>query len=127
MISRCLHILSGLFFLFSINALKAINPVDYVNPQIDTHKSRWFYFSSACRPFGMVSLSPDTYVKGSWNSGYLYDTTVVRCFSHIHCWQISGIPVMPTTGKITGHKGLDFYKSSFSHECESMKPRYHQS
>ncbi|MBS7342007.1 MAG: GH92 family glycosyl hydrolase [Parabacteroides sp.] len=126
MISRCLHILSGLFFLFSINALKAINPVDYVNPQIDTHKSRWFYFSSACRPFGMVSLSPDTYVKGSWNSGYLYDTTVVRCFSHIHCWQISGIPVMPTTGKITGHKGMDFYKSSFSHECETVKPGYHQ-
>jgi putative alpha-1,2-mannosidase len=38
----------------------ARQPADYVNPLIDTHKSRWFYFSSACRPFGMVNLSPDT-------------------------------------------------------------------
>lgn len=101
-------------------------PVDYVRPQIDSHKSRWFYFSSACRPFGMVSLSPDTWVRGSWNSGYLYDSTQVRCFSHIHGWQISGIPVMPTTGDITGHQGMEAYKSSFSHEKETVKPGYHQ-
>lgn len=101
-------------------------PVDYVRPQIDSHKSRWFYFSSACRPFGMVSLSPDTWVKGSWNSGYLYDSTEVRCFSHIHCWQISGIPVMPTIGEITGDKGMETYKSKFSHETEIVKPGYHK-
>ena len=69
--------------------------MDYVNPLIDSHKSRWFYFQSACRPFGMVSLSPDTWVIGTWNSGYLYDSTEVRCFSHIHDWQLAGIPVMP--------------------------------
>lgn len=101
-------------------------PVDYVRPQIDTHKSRWFYFSSASRPYGMVSLSPDTWVKGSWNSGYLYDSTEVRCFSHIHCWQISGIPVMPTTGEITGHKGMEVYKSGFSHDTEIVNPGYHK-
>lgn len=101
-------------------------PADYVRPQIDSHKSRWFYFSSASRPFGMVSLSPDTWVKGSWNSGYLYDTTEVRCFSHIHCWQISGIPVMPTTGEILGHKGMEAYKSKFSHDTEVVKPGYHK-
>lgn len=61
-----------------LSGLSAQSPVDYVRPQIDSHKSRWFYFSSVCRPFGMVSLSPDTWVKGSWNSGYLYDSTEVR-------------------------------------------------
>lgn len=101
-------------------------PVDYVNPQIDTHQCRWFYFSSACRPYGMVSLSPDTRVRGSWNSGYLYDSTEVRCFSHIHCWQISGVPVMPTTGEILGHKGMETYKSKFSHDTEIVKPGYHK-
>ncbi len=101
-------------------------PVDYVNPCVDTHKSRWFYFSSASRPYGMVSLSPDTWVKGGWNSGYLYDSTEVRCFSHVHCWQISGVPVMPTTGEITGHKGMEVYKSGFSHDTEIVKPGYHQ-
>ena len=33
------------------------NYVDLVNPFVDSHRSRWFFFSSACRPFGMVSLS----------------------------------------------------------------------
>lgn len=110
----------------ALHAAHTKSPADYVNPFIDTHKSRWFYFSSASRPYGMVSLSPDTWVKGSWNSGYLYDSTEVRCFSHLHCWQLSGIPVMPTTGSITGHKGMETYKSSFSHETETAHPGYHQ-
>ena len=120
--SFVLLMLLGLFLI----PAAAQSPVDYVRPQIDTHKSRWFFFSSASRPFGMVSLSPDNWVKGSWKSGYLYDTTEVRCFSHIHCWQISGVPVMPTTGEITGHKGMEVYKSAFSHEDEIVKPGYHK-
>ena len=35
------------------------NYIDLVNPFVDSHRSRWFFFSSACRPFGMVSISPD--------------------------------------------------------------------
>ena len=125
------HFFACYLFSFLILSLpaqptQAQSPVDYVRPQIDSHKSRWFYFSSACRPFGMVSLSPDTWVRGSWNSGYLYDSTEVRCFSHIHCWQISGIPVMPTVGEITGHKGMETYKSKFSHQTEIVKPGYHK-
>ncbi len=100
--------------------------VDYVRPQTDTHNSRWFFFSSASRPFGMVNLSPDMWVRGSWSSGYLYDSTSVRCFSHIHGWQISGVPVLPTTGEITGHRGMDAYKSGFSHDTETVKPGYHK-
>tara|TARA_B100000809_G_scaffold141837_1_gene139399 strand:- start:31551 stop:33881 length:2331 start_codon:yes stop_codon:yes gene_type:complete len=100
-------------------------PIDYVNPHIDTHKSRWFFFASAARPFGMVGLSPNTQLKGSWNSGYLYDSLYVRNFSHIHGWQISGIPVMPTVGEFKGHLGNEAYKSSFSHDDEIVKPGYH--
>jgi predicted alpha-1,2-mannosidase len=98
---------------------------NYVNPFIDTHKSRWFFFASAARPFGMVSLSPDTWVKGDWKAGYLYDTLSVRCFSHVHEWQLSGIPVMPTVGKFKGHLGMEAYKSSFSHSDEVARPGYH--
>lgn len=117
--------------IFSFGELSARDkqvktPVDYVEPRIDSHKSRWFYFSSASRPYGMVSLSPDTWVKGSWNSGYLYDSTEVRCFSHVHCWQISGIPVMPTTGDVEGHKGMEACKSRFSHDTEIVRPGYHK-
>jgi putative alpha-1,2-mannosidase len=101
-------------------------PADYVNPFVDTHKSQWLYFSSASRPFGMVNLSPDTDTKGSWNSGYLYDSPYIRCFSHIHGWQISGIAVMPTVGEMNGHLGMDVYKSRFTHEEEIAQPGYHK-
>lgn len=126
--SKCVILVLIFFSMLGIasRAEEVKSPVDYVRPQIDSHKSRWFYFASASRPYGMVSLSPDTWVKGSWNSGYLYDSTEVRCFSHIHCWQISGIPVMPTTGEVTGHKGMEIYKSGFSHDTEIVKPGYHQ-
>lgn len=106
--------------------LEEKEPVDYVNPFMDSHKSRFFYFSSASRPFGMVNLSPDTNVKGSWNSGYMYDSTYIRCLSHVHAWQLSGIPVLPTVGEMKGHLGMDVYKSSFTHEGEIARPGYHK-
>ena len=102
------------------------NPVDYVRPQIDTVNSRWFYFSSACRPFGMVNLSPDTDVTGSWGSGYLYDQPYIRCFSHIHGWQISGVPVMPGVGAVKAHLGFETNRATFSHSDEIVKPGYHK-
>ncbi len=116
------------FILVSLSccAQPGPRPVDYVDPLIDSHKSRWIYFSSACRPFGMVNLSPDTWVKGTWNSGYMYDSLHVRCFSHIHAWQMAGIPVMPTSGQFRGHLGMEANKSSFSHENETVTPGYHQ-
>lgn len=104
----------------------AKTPVQYVNPRIDTVQSRWFYFASACRPFGMVNLSPDTDVEGSWRSGYLYDSKHIRCFSHLHAWQMSGIPVMPGVGEIKAHKGFDANKASFSHDDEVVSPGYHK-
>lgn len=100
--------------------------VDKVNPFIDSHRSRWFFFDSASLPFGMVSLSPDTGTAHSWGSGYLYDSLHVRCFSHIHNWQMSGVAVMPTTGEFKGHLGMDAYRSAFSHEGEIAKPGYHK-
>ena len=37
--------------------------VDMVYSQLDTENSRWFFFSSACRPFGMVNLRPNRFEK----------------------------------------------------------------
>ena len=100
-------------------------PVDYVDPLIDTANRRFFFFSSACRPFGMVNLSPDTVNGGAWGSGYRYDHETVLWFSHVHAWQLAGIPVLPTTGPMRGHLGADVYKSRFSHEEETVRPGYH--
>jgi putative alpha-1,2-mannosidase len=89
-------------------------PVDLVNPLVDAANSRWFFFNSASRPFGMVNLSPDNAIDADWNAGYRYEKDSIKCFSHVHCWQLSGIPVMPTTGEFKGHLGSNQYGSRFS-------------
>jgi len=102
------------------------SPVEMVYPLLDTANSRWFFFSSACRPFGMVNLSPDTEVDGAWGSGYRYNSTTVHGFSHIHAWQLSGLSVMPIIISETNRENIftDF-TSSFSHETEKVSPGYH--
>lgn len=102
------------------------NPVDLVNPLIDTHHSRYDYFASATLPFGMVALSPDTKHGDLWNSGYLYGDQYILDFSHVHNAQTAGIPVMPVTGACRGNLGMEANKSRFSHDKEIVKPGYHQ-
>ncbi len=99
---------------------------DMVYPALDSENSRWFFFSSASRPFGMVNLSPDTEIDGAWGSGYRYKTDTIKGFSHIHAWQLSGISVMPVTVSETSKNTVyeDFY-SKFSHETEKISPGYH--
>lgn len=101
-------------------------PVDKVYPLLDSEHSRWFFFSSASRPFGMVNLSPDTQIGGAWGSGYRYKTDTIKGFSHIHAWQLSGLSVMPVAITDTNRKHIfnDFY-SKFSHDTEIVAPGYH--
>lgn len=103
-----------------------IRPVDMVYPLLDTKNSRWFFFSSASRPFGMVNLSPDTEVDGAWGSGYRYNTDTIKGFSHVHGWQISGLAVMPVTISNENKDAIftDF-QSKFSHGKEKVSPGYH--
>ncbi|XCF05983.1 GH92 family glycosyl hydrolase [Tamlana crocina] len=110
-------------------AIDKNEPTDYaslVYPQLDTENSRWFFFSSACRPFGMVNLSPDNEIDGAWGSGYRYKTDTIKGFSHIHGWQISGVSVMPVTLSAENTKTVfkDFY-SKFSHDDETVTSGYH--
>ncbi|MEZ4829253.1 MAG: GH92 family glycosyl hydrolase [Bacteroidia bacterium] len=99
-------------------------PADLVNPLIDAANSRWFFFSSACRPFGMVNLSPDNLVEGAWGSGYRYDVDTIRGFSHVHAWQLAGVSVMPVNGDVDYTRGAEGFASPFSHEDETVKPGY---
>ncbi len=104
----------------------SIPKTDLVEPMVDAANSRFFYFSSASRPFGMVNLSPDMELNGVWNTGYRYNKDTIKCFSHIHCWELSGIPVLPTTGVFKGQLGPSAYGSSYSHKDEIAKPGYHK-
>ena len=105
---------------------ESVRPVDLVYPFLDTENSRWFFFSSASRPFGMVNLSPDTEVDGAWGSGYRYKVDTVQGFSHIHAWQLSGLSVMPVTvSKENKDSIFQDYKSKFDHGTEKASPGYH--
>ncbi|EON75648.1 Alpha-1,2-mannosidase [Lunatimonas lonarensis] len=100
-------------------------PVNLVYPLLDAANSRWFFFSSATRPFGMVNLSPDTQIEGAWGTGYRYETDTVKGFSHIHAWQMSGVSVMPVTIEGNEKVLVNDYFSKFSHDQEVVEPGYH--
>lgn len=92
-----------------------------VEPRLGNTIGRWISFASACRPLGLVALSPDTRVNGDWGCGYnLADTHIVG-FSHIHDWQSGGILLMPVTGEVTAD-----WQSPFSRDTELCKPGYHR-
>jgi len=115
-----------LFFLLLSCQPSKPRPVDLVDPQMGSAWSRWFYFSSACRPFGMVSLFPDTKIEGEWKSGYRYTVDTIRDFSHIHEWQLSGVAVMPVTFSEENLPEIFAdWSSKFSHKNEIVKPGYH--
>jgi len=120
-IALATHIFSGLHLHAQPPRLS-----DLVEPMVDAANSRFFYFNSATRPFGMVNLSPDMNLRGVWNTGYKYNEDTIRCFSHIHCWEMSGIPVLPTTGPFLGHLGPDVYGSTYTHADEVARPGYHR-
>lgn len=94
-----------LILAFSVSAQKSLTPAELVYPQLDSENSRWIFFSSACRPFGMVNLCPDTRTNGDWGSGYHYEVDTIRGFSHIHEWQLSGLSMMP--GGIMSRAGYE--------------------
>jgi predicted alpha-1,2-mannosidase len=114
------------FILLFIKGYAQNRPVDKVYPYLDAAHSRWFYFSSACRPFGMVSLFPDNKIDGEWESGYRYGIDTIKDFSHIHEWQLSGIAVMPVTFSENNLQEVMInYSSAFSHQNEVASPGYH--
>ena len=122
------------FSLFTINNAFAgskipessDSPVDLVYPHLDSANSRWFFFDSASRPFGLVNLSPDTGVGGAWGSGYRYNETEVKGFSHVHAWQLSAVSMMPLSSEQSANNIKQDYFSSFSHENETVAPGYHK-
>ncbi|MCS3871026.1 putative alpha-1,2-mannosidase [Chryseobacterium ginsenosidimutans] len=110
-----------LFFLTSL-CLQAQNYSQYVNPFIGTG-GHGHTFPGAIVPFGMVQLSPDTRIDGSWDgcSGYHYSDSVIYGFSHTHLngtgvSDYGDIMLMPTMGNPSLNS--KDYSSKFSHKNE---------
>jgi putative alpha-1,2-mannosidase len=115
----------GGLLLGSISATHGKEPVDEVDPLIDSAHSRWIFFSSASRPFAMVNLSPDTNAEAAWNSGYCYHKGSLCGFSHIHAWELGGVSMMPVNGDVDPTAGPQAFRSAFRHDDEVCQAGYH--
>ena len=73
-----------LLFTTAVSA-QPTNLTQHVNPFIGTG-GHGHTFPGATTPFGMVQLSPDTRIDGSWDgcSGYHYHDSLIYGFSHTH-------------------------------------------
>ncbi|WP_406386227.1 glycoside hydrolase domain-containing protein [Streptomyces sp. NBC_01618] len=112
----------------AVSAKAGRDYVRLVNPWVEADRGRFFFFQSASNPFGMIKLRPDTSTNTLWGTGYRHDENNVKGFSHLHCWQIAGVQVMPTTGasvsKLQGDTG---WQSSVKHDAsEVVEPGYHR-
>jgi predicted alpha-1,2-mannosidase len=118
-----------LIFLILGNIAFAQKPSQFVNPFIGTG-GHGHTFPGATVPFGMVQLSPDTRIDGSWDgcSGYHYSDSFIYGFSHTH---LSGtgvsdygdILLLPSVNPIPFNP--EEYKTKFSHAGEVAKANYY--
>lgn len=106
------------------------NFAQFVNPFIGTG-GHGHTFPGATVPFGMVQLSPDTRIDGSWDgcSGYYYSDSVIYGFSHTHLngtgvSDYGDILLMPTMG--TPSLDNKEYSSKFSHQNEKASAGYYE-
>jgi len=107
----------------------------FVNPNIGTAHSRWFFYTPAAVPYGMAKLAPST--NGSYGNaqgweavGYDTRHNSIEGFVNFHEWQVGGISFMPTAGKLQTVPGLleksgSGYRSSFDRKNEIAQPGYY--
>lgn len=97
----------------------AKTPADYVNPNIGSVHSRWFFYTPASEPFGMAKLGPCTNAhygnEGGWQAvGYDGRHDSIEGFANVHEFQVGGIVVMPATGALQTVPGeLDAPESGY--------------
>ena len=109
--------------LLSVSAFSQKNNfAQHINPFIGTG-GHGHTFPGATVPFGMVQLSPDTRIDGSWDGcgGYHYSDNVIYGFSHTHLNGVGvsdfgDIMLMPTMGEPSFDNKV--YSSPFSHTNE---------
>jgi predicted alpha-1,2-mannosidase len=119
-----------LFLMASACVFSQSKLVDFVNPMIGTG-GHGHTFPGAVWPFGMVQLSPDTRVDGSWDgcSGYHYSDKIIYGFSHTHlsgtgCSDWGDVLLMPLTGTVSMNNQT--YASSYSHKNEKAGAGYYK-
>ena len=130
---RFYHLLIVLLLSSSVSAQDLSQ---YVNPNIGTAHSRWFFYTPAALPHGMAKLAPSTnghYGNPSgWEAvGYDARHNSIEGFVHFHEWQVGGISFMPATGPLKVKPGSlenpgEGYRSNFDRKTEVAEPGYYK-
>src|SRR5882672_1718686 len=122
------YFLPSVFCLLSSVAFSQTDYTKYVDPFIGTG-GHGHTFPGATVPFGMVQLSADTRIDGSWDgcSGYHYSDSVIYGFSHTHlsgtgCSDYGDIMLMPMIDTVTLQKK---YAAKFSHKNEKAEAGFY--
>lgn len=108
----------------------------YVEPRIGTAHCRWFHFTPGAMPFGMAKPGPSTNghlgnASGWEATGYDYRENSIEGFPCLHEFQVGGIVLMPTTGKLITVPGLPTdsikigYRSHFDRANEVATAGYY--
>jgi predicted alpha-1,2-mannosidase len=123
-------------FLLSAGNAMSQDLLKYVDPNIGTAHSRWFFYTPAAVPYGMAKLAPSTnghYGNASGWEAVGYDTrhNSIEGFVHFHEWQVGGISVMPATGPLKTNPGElekpgSGYRSHFDRKNQVAQPGYYK-
>ena len=126
---RYIIILICIFPCLAFQSIAQVNYAKIVNPFIGTG-GHGHTFPGAVAPFGMVQVSPDTRIDGSWDgcSGYHQSDSIIYGFSHTHlsgtgCSDYGDIMIMPMMGKASFDNKI--YSSKYSHKKEKANAGYY--
>jgi len=131
-------LVGGLFLALLLTSCVVKRPtlLRYVDPNIGTAHSRWFFYTPAAVPYGMAKLAPATNSHYGNQQGWEavgYDTrhNSIEGFVHFHEWQVGGVSFMPTTGELKVKPGeLDSsnsgYRSTFDRKNQVAQPGYYK-
>ena len=127
---RYIILLICIFPFLVFKSIAQINYAKIVNPFIGTG-GHGHTFPGAVAPFGMVQVSPDTRIDGSWDgcSGYHQSDSLIYGFSHTHlsgtgCSDYGDIMLMPMMGK--GSFDNKIYSSKYSHKKEKANAGFYR-
>ena len=117
------------FAFLTITFSQAQDFAKHVNPFIGTG-GHGHTFPGATVPYGMVQLSPDTRIDGSWDGcgGYHYSDNLIYGFSHTHLngtgvSDYGDIMLMPIMGEPSFDNKI--YSSTFSHANEKASAGFY--
>lgn len=128
-------VLTACYLLFAFSCSNTKSLVNYVDPNIGTTHSRWFFYTPAALPFGMAKLAPSTDAHlgnpGGWQAvGYDSRHSSIEGFANFHEFQIGGVVLAPTVGPLQTTPGElgnpdSGYRSSFNKDDEYATAGYY--